>query len=410
MYVFAIAPTSDMHLKHLQIALINFVYAKANKKPFVLRIEDAKKSPNEQEKIEEITTLLDFFRLQFEHIYYQSQNVKFYLQFASKLLCEKKAFSCFCDESAKKCTGDCENLSDMEILNNQKPFCIRIKKAKKSISFKDTCKKEFKFSPKNIGDFIIITKDKYPSFTFANSIDDMIQNVSHCIKDETLSLDVPKNLHVKNSLDFKEDMEVCFVKTIPNQDENTKLVFLLEQGFLPQAIINYILTQTFTCKDKIFTLDEFIQCKIPKLNLHVNLKFDMEKLKQINKEHIKNQDDLKLSSMLGYSSIQVGQMAKILSENARTLNELKEKIEPIFTQKQIPNELKEECKKLSNFILTAPNFQNYEEFLKHLLAKSDLEEKKLDKLLHILLTNSQNDIELKKLYPIIKNYFKEIIK
>ncbi|MBS9778866.1 MAG: hypothetical protein KGV58_00990 [Campylobacteraceae bacterium] len=408
MYVFAISPNSEMHIKHLQIALLNFICAKQEKKPFILRILNAQNMDYQEEKIQEIITVLDFFGLKFEHIYYQKDNIKFYLQFASKLLYDKKAFSCFCQ--SQECEQSCANLSDEEVLNNQKHFTIRIKKSKKDINFKDTLSEQFKFKPKDIGDFLIMSKEKYPSFDFANGIDDMIQNVNHIIKDSKCSLHVAKQLHVKTSLGYTQDIKVSFISSISNQTEKTKLISLLELGFLPEAIVSYILSQTFETKDDMLTLENtFDKLDISKIT-NPSTKFDMKKLKLINKKYIELQDDTKLASMLGYSSPKIGKLAKVLTKNASTLNEIKLKLEGIFGKKHIPNELKKECEQICLLITKTPQFEKFEDFMNFLLAQSELEEDKLYQVLYVLLTNSQKDMQLRDLYPIIKDYFKEITK
>lgn len=299
MYAFAPLLSKDLDMDNLRIALFNFICAKQEKKPFTLRIDDTNGQKDMDEKIQNIVMLLGLFGLESKEIFYQSANLKFHRQFASKLLQTNDAFSCFCDEKNLKnrqdnaqkkgklyhYSGDCKKLSDDEVLNNENPFTIRIKRPKKSINLIDTIKGKLEFKPKEIDDFIIMTKEKYPTYDFACGIDDMIYNVTHIIRSDERIQNSLRQLHVKNLLGFNEKITYTHLPKILWDDEALSVAWLLENGFLPEAIINYLILLSYKTPQEIFTLKDAITWFDLKAVSKSLVKFDMEKLKEINKKH-----------------------------------------------------------------------------------------------------------------------------
>jgi len=189
MYRFAPSPTEDLHVNSLRIALFNFICAKQSGDMFVVRIEDTDKKKNIEGKDQEILELLAIFGITYDSLYYQSENFKYHLQFASYLMDKKKAFACFCKEDelkSEKYSGKCLHVSEEELLNNNLPFTIRIKKPENSITFKDTIKGKMNFSAEDVDSFVIMKKEKYPTYNFACAIDDMIQGIKYIIREYSL--------------------------------------------------------------------------------------------------------------------------------------------------------------------------------------------------------------------------------
>lgn len=184
MYRFAPSPTGDMHIGNLRAAIFNYIVSKQKNEGYILRIEDTDKERNIDGKDEDIKEILTKFGIKWDKLYYQSKNLKFHREFANKLLIDKKAFCCFCSEeelAAKKqkakdkgvayrYDGTCEKLSDMEVLDITKPFVIRMKKPSHAMKFTDDIKGELSFEPENIDNFVIMRRDKTPTYNFACSL------------------------------------------------------------------------------------------------------------------------------------------------------------------------------------------------------------------------------------------------
>jgi len=138
-------------------------------------------------------------------------------------------------------------------------------------------------------------------------------------------------------------------------------------------------------------------------------KFDIDKLRFINREHIKLVEDVELSKRLGYSCASIGKLAKLYTQECNTTFEIKGKIDTIFAPKK-SDEYKESLDKLKKIVKDAPYFENFDEFKKHLEQKSELESDNFLKTLRVLLTGEESGPDLEEIYPLIKNYLQETTK
>ncbi|QOW64393.1 glutamate--tRNA ligase [Campylobacter hepaticus] len=428
MYRFAPSPTGDMHIGNLRAALFNYICAKQKHTDFILRIEDTDQIRNIEGKEEEIKEILNIFGISWQHFYIQSQNLKFHRQMALKLVNEKKAFACFCTqeelqskkELAKKqgkpyrYDGTCEHLSNIDILTCEKPFVIRIKKPNHNIKFKDFIKGELDFKPQDIDSFVIMRTDKTPTYNFACAVDDMLENITCIIRGEDHVSNTPKQEHIRASLAYTNTITYAHLPIILNE-ENTKMSkreahssvkWLLDQGILPSSIANYLIMLGNKTPCEIFTLEEAIEWfDISKIS-KAPAKFDLKKLLQINREHIKRMPNEKLNQLLNLNK-DLAELAKFYTQEASTTKELKEKIQTIFQIKDY-QEFQTECTILKDILKRITLFENYEDFKKELLNQSGLKGKKFFMPLRIILTGNTYGPELSDLYPYIKQFIHEL--
>ncbi len=414
MYRFAISPTGDMHVDDLRFALFNYICAKQEGKHFVLMIDDTDKKQNVENGDIGIINILKLFGFEFDSIQYASENLKFYHQFASKLLENKKAFCCFCsnitDEKNAFYDGTCKHLSDDEVIGNENPFCIRIKSPKKAVTLQDTINGKLEFEADDIDDFIVLKEDKYPTHCFAFGVNDMLYNVLHVIISKEHLKDSAKELHVRNALGYEACVRYTHLAPIKNLKNIPSVVNLLENGYLPEAILSYLLSLGNDIEKGIFDMDEAKEnFKLEDIsNLHVN--FNKDELKSVNKEHIRALDNKKLSAMIGYSSGYVGELAKLYTKEASTLNELKIKIDNIFSKKVFKGKYKNECEFLATSILNAPCFEEFDDFKEYLLGKTMLNDDQFSKVLEMVFINEKSEVKIEDIYKIMKNHLKEIVK
>ena len=411
MFRFAPSPTADMRISDLQIALFNYICAKQSGAMFIVRMEDTDKAKNIEGKDKEILDLLSIFGITYDSLYYQSDNFKYHLQFASSLMDKKKAFACFCTKEelqAEKYSGKCLHVSDEEILNNNLPFSIRIKKPDLDISFTDTLKGKLTFSGDEVDSFVIMEQNKYPTYNFACAIDDMLQGVKNIIRHEEHISNTPKQEHIRKALGYDKEIKYAHIPKIENTNDNeSRVKWLLDQGYMPEAIINYLILLSYEAPSKIFSLGEAISwfklenlAKTPK-------KFDINRLKHINREHIKLIEDVELSKRIGYSCASIGKLAKLYTSEVDTTAQIKEKVDLVFSQKK-SDEYQEGLDKLKAIIKDAPYFENFDEFKKYLEEKSKIKGQKFLNLLKILFIADESGPDLDDLYPLIKNYLQEI--
>lgn len=427
---FAPSPTGDMHLGNLRVAVLNYILSKQLNEPLMIRIEDTDKERNIAGKDQEILDILDLFGISYSQVVYQSKNLKYHQQIAMQMLIAKKAFNCFCDEAKLEKTreeaknngkpyrydGSCENLSDDVVVDNQKPFVVRIKKPEATIAFKDEIRGEFSYEPFDVDSFVLLRTDKTPTYNFACSVDDMLYDISFVIRGEDHLSNTPKQIHIRNTLGYDKVVKYAHLPIILNgetgkkmskRDDASSVKWLIDEGFLPVAIANYMVSLGYSAPKEIFSLEEAVEWfKIENISKSA-ARFDIDKLRFINREHIKLLNDMRLSKILGFADSDIGKLAKVYMEEASTINELKEKIGAIFAPKVVTDD---ETAKLKEVIKSAPFCETYDEFKNFVSVGSALRGKALFKSLRYLLTSAEHGPNLSDIYPFIKNYLEEIIK
>lgn len=384
-----------MNINNLRVALLNYICAKQAGEHFIVRIEDGDKAHIIEGKGQDILDTLALFGISYSQFYYQSHNFKYHLQFASTLLDTKKAFICFCpqENELSTCNGACEHLSPEEVLNIPKPFVIRMKKSE------NTC-----------DNFVIMRTDKYPTYTFACACDDMLQGVTTIIRENEQEPNAQKEEHIRKSIGYDQAMHYTHVPTLLCPKDESDVTWLLNQGFMPEAIVNYLVLLSNPTPTEIFTLEEAISwfdiTKISKSSVH----FDIDKLRFINREHIKRIPDMELSKRIGYACENIGKLAKLYTEEVSTTHEIKQKVDTLFAKKAFYAAFENESKLLQELILKAPYFDTFDEFQAYLIEKSGLKGEPFFKPLRFWLSGTEYCPELALVYPLIKTYLKEIVR
>jgi len=401
----ASSPTSDMHVDSLRTALFNYIISQQRKEDLIIRIEDTDQEKNIEGKDKEILDILGLFGVEYSQVIYQSESVRFHTAMALQLMHEKKAFSCFCSsdwienkkEEAKankeiyKYDDACANLPAELVIDNTSPFCIRIKKPLKDID-----------------SFVIMDQDKAPTYDFASAVDDMLNDISIIVCSENYKDNSSKQEHIRNSLKYDKKVEYIHLPIILNDTVSVKQ--LLEEGFLPEAILNYLISIGNTTPQEIFTLKEAIEW-LDLSNISKSpARFDMDKLKEINKKHLMLLDDKELSRYVGFADEEIGKLAKVYLNEVNTTKELKSKIAPIFASKIIPEEWSKQSVILIDIIKNAPYFEKYDDFESYIVDKSGLESEEFIQTLCLLLTGSSAKADIAEIYKYIKNYIGEIVK
>lgn len=429
---FAPSPTGDMHIGNLRVALFNYILSVQREEPLLIRIEDTDKERNIPGKEEEIFAILALFGIEYQEQQLQSNNLRFHRAMAIQLLQDKKAFNCFCtsetldakreaaiaNKIAYRYDGACENLHPEEVIDNQAPFTIRLKKPDHSITVRDIIKGESTFAPDDIDSFILMRADKYPTYNFACAVDDMLADISLIIRGEDHLSNTPKQIAIHEALGYDKKVEYAHLpiilgvegKKMSKRDDASSVKWLLEEGYLPEAIINYLILMGNKTPTEIFSLKEAIKW----FNLadisKAPARFDIDKLKFINREHLKGLDPKELSRYVGFADTEIGQLAKLFLEEASTFKELRVKISAIFAPKVVPDEYKEGFELLRELTLKAPHFDDYESYKGYLMEQSGLKGKSLFKPLRILIGGAEHGPELNELYTYLKNYLKEVAK
>ncbi len=415
---FAPSPTGDMHIDDLRVAILNYLIAQQKNKQFLVRIDDTDTTRNIEGKDTEIMMILEKFALKHDLVFHQSQHLNLHQTLALRLLKEKKAFICTCsDETLQEIektatTHHCEHFTQesYEALKaSEKKFTIRIQKPKKNISYHDVLHGEITSTPDEVNSFIILTNDNKPSHNFATAAADMMSNIDFVIHHDTHLSNTSKQIHIQNLLGYENEIHYAHIPMISDSKKRGSLQWLLEQGFIPDAILNYLILVNYEDTPKeIFTLPEAIEWfDLNKLSKSPQ-KFDLEKLRFINREHLRMMEDKELSKLFGFADEQIGKLAKVYLQTCSTYNELEIKLRPIFTSKDFNGKWAEEMKIISDLIFQAPAFETLEELLNHITKESGLQGENLFKPLQYLLTGTGDGPELSEIYPYIKSYILEV--
>ena len=425
---FAPSPTKDMNIGNLRVAIFNYIMSKQLNEDLIVRIEDIDAEKNIEGKDKEILEILNLFSIEYKTVMHQSDSLKYHQKMALQLMTQKKAYACFCsdtkldelkEESIKngkpfRYDGFCETLSDETVLNTNAPFTVRIKKPEHNIKFTDLLKGDFDYTPFDVDSFIILRQDKTPTYNYACAVDDMIMDISLVIREENHLSNTPKQIHIRESLGYTKEIKYVhlpiILNALTNENDTTSVKSLIDEGFLPSAIANYLVLVGNETPTEIFTLEEAISWfKIENISKD-SAKFDIDKLRFINKKHLETIDDMRLSKILGFADSDIGKLAKIFLEEVNTIKEIKEKITSIFSPKTSLTGYEEESLKLKECLQKAPFFNDFEELKKYIEEKTSLKEEQLVKPLRYILTGADNGVNISDIYPLIKNYLGEIVK
>ncbi|MFT7824635.1 MAG: glutamate--tRNA ligase [Sulfurimonas sp.] len=430
---FAPSPTGDMHIGDLRIAIVNYMVAKQKDLNFIVRIEDTDKERNITGKDTEFMEILEKFALPHDSVSHQSENLHMHQTLAIRLLEEKKAFVCTCtpeqidadreeakrNNAAYRYSGRCTYVGAEELQRlkeNKSPFVIRIKTPDAPIVTHDLIKGDIETAPNEVDAFVILKADGTPTQNFATACDDMISGVNLIIRGEAHLSDTPKQEHIKRLLGYDQETAYAHLPLILNDqgqkisedDETGSLKWLFEEGFIPDAIANYLIALGNQTPKEIFTMPEALEWFDLTTLSKSPATFDIDRLRFINREHLKMMEDKRLSSLFGFADENIGKLAKVYLEEASTIKELEAKIRPIFRPKDFSGEWGEQMKEMSDVIFNAPMINTYDAFESYIREKTGLSGENFSKPLRYLLTGTGQGPELSKIYPYIKSYILEV--
>ena len=330
---FAPSPTGFMHVGNLRTALYEYLVAKHAGGTFILRIEDTDREryvEGAEQVIYDTMAIAGLVHDEGPDIggefgpYVQSERLSMYKPYAEKLVEEGKAYRCFCTkerlESLRENAADgvtgydrhCRNLSEEEIEANLKagiPYVIRQKMPLEGeTSYHDFVYGDITFPNKDLDDQILIKTDGFPTYNFANVIDDHTMGITHVVRGseylsstpkynllyEAFGWEIPTYIHLPlimgKSVD-EEGKEV--ISKLSKRHGSTGFLDLINEGYLPEAIINYIALLGWAPKDtrEIFSLEDLVkEFDVSGISKSPSV-FDYDKLAWVNAEHIKLMDE-----------------------------------------------------------------------------------------------------------------------
>ena len=331
---FAPSPTGRMHVGNLRTALYAYLIAKHEGGSFMLRIEDTDQERFQEGALEIIyRTLKDTGLVHDEGPdkdggvgpYVQSErNAQgIYLEYAKKLIEQGDAYYCFCDKerldslrttvAGKESTvydKHCLHLSKEEIEANLaagKPYVIRINMPTEgTTTFHDEIYGDISVNNEELDDMILIKSDGYPTYNFANVVDDHLMGITHVVRGNEYLSSTPKYNRLYEAFGWEVPVYV-HCPLITNEDHqklskrcgHSSYEDLLEQGFVREAIVNFVALLGWSPEDnqEIMSLEELVQKFDYRHMSKSPAVFDMTKLRWMNGEYIKAMDDDKFYAM-----------------------------------------------------------------------------------------------------------------
>ena len=321
---FAPSPTGYMHIGNLRTALYAYLFAKHYNGTFVLRIEDT-----DQKRFVPGATEIIYDTLKQTHLihdegpdkdggygpYVQSERKSIYKEYAEKLVASGHAYYCFCnnhkeedEDNGEQTFGynrHCRNLSKEEIeekLASGAPYVIRQKiPFDQTVTFHDEVYGDITVDTNTLDDQILLKSDGLPTYNFCNVVDDHLMAISHVMRGKEYISSTPKYQLLYNAFGW-ESPKIIHLSVImgKNADGTTSKLSkrhgavafnqLIEDGYLQEAIINYIALLGWSPKQEreFFTLDELTEIFTADGLVKTDAVFDYKKLDWFNNAYIKN--------------------------------------------------------------------------------------------------------------------------
>lgn len=398
------SPTGFLHVGGLRTALYNYLFAKKNNGKFLVRIEDTDQKRIVPGAEKDILDNLKLFGLKYDNKpLVQSKRIKIYQENALKLVKNNYAYYCFCSperleelhqkqRNLKKPTmydGHCRNLTKQPFpakasRRAHDKFVIRLKVPKdETIEFEDMIRGKVKFETNLIDDQILLKSDGFPTYHLASVVDDNEMGVTHVLRGEEWLSSTPKHILLYRFLDLPLPQFAHLPLLLnPDRSKLSKRVGdvavkdYLEKGYLPEAILNFILLLGWNPKDdrEIFSLNEMIkEFSLEKIN-KAGAVFNIEKLDWLNGYYIRHTDIDKLTdlakSFYDQAKIKTEKsfLKKVIAteqERVKTLSELPKLTRFFFEnidydkkllvwKKSTPDQTKDNLQKLHDFLDKLP--------------------------------------------------------
>lgn len=379
---YAPSPTGRMHVGNLRTALYEFLIAKHEDGTFILRIEDT-----DQERLVEGAVDIIYRTMKGTGLihdegpdkdggygpYVQSERMAtgIYLEYAKQLVEKGAAYYCFCTKerlaSLKTAVGGTEEEEDeakevKEIIKYDKhclhltkeeieanlaaglPYVIRQNNPTEgSTTFHDAIFGDITVDNDELDDMILIKSDGFPTYNFANVIDDHMMKITHVVRGNEYLSSTPKYTRLYQDFGWEEPIYVHLPlitneehKKLSKRSGHSSYEDLLEQGFVSEAIINFVALLGWSSSNntEIMTLDELIK---EFDYTHINKApavFDIVKLRWMNGEYLKNMDFEKYYELaLPYvreavkKNLDYSKIAALVKTRIETLVDIKEMID-----------------------------------------------------------------------------------
>ena len=324
---FAPSPTGYMHIGNLRTAIFEYLIAKHDNGDFILRIEDTDQTRKVEGATEFIYETLKLCGFSIDEgplnskeygPYVQSERIEIYQEYAHKLVEMGNAYYCFCTEERLNelrevanlnkvpfmYDGHCKNISREEALARieaGEKYVIRQAMPKEGETvIDDVVYGKVVIDNSVLEDQILLKSDGYPTYNFANVIDDHLMKITHVVRGkeyldqtakynllyEAFGWDKPKYIHV--AMVLGEDGS-----KLSKRNGDASFMDLYNEGYLPEAIVNYLVLLGWSpnSNQEVFSMDELIKEFSPERISKSSSQYDVKKLNWFNAQYIKKLED-----------------------------------------------------------------------------------------------------------------------
>lgn len=355
---FAPSPTGNLHVGNSRTAILNYLFARNQGGILTLRIEDTDVERSEARYEASIMDDLKWLGIKWDDgPYRQSERTELYRDFAQSLLDKGTAYKCFCPKEKLEDTrqaslekgepprydGTCRDLprETVQAMEREgRPYVVRFKAPRKTITFKDGIRGQVQFPPDHVDDFVLLKQELTPSYNFAAAVDDMTMGITHVIRGGDHVPNTPKQIMLFEAFG-KKPPKYAHHSLLVGPDRRplskrhgaTRVGEFRDMGILESALVNYIALIGRSVKKEIMDERELIETfSLRSLSSSDSL-FDTAKLLWINREHMRR---IPLGELVARAGLgpERGEQVALLRENVTTLKEMKEFLD-IFEGTQI---------------------------------------------------------------------------
>ncbi len=321
---FAPSPTGRMHVGNLRTALYAYLIAKHAGGDFLLRIEDTDQERFVEGALEIIYRTLAKTGLHHDegpdkdggvgpYVQSERQAAGIYLDYAKKLVDKGEAYYCFCDKERldslkQEVAGKeivvydkhCLHLTKEEVEEKLRagiPYVIRQNNPTEgTTTFSDEIYGDITVDNAELDDMILIKSDGYPTYNFANVVDDHLMGITHVVRGNEYLSSSPKYTRLYQAFGWEEPVYVhCPLitdethKKLSKRSGHSSFEDLIDQGFVTEAVVNYVALLGWCPEDnrEIFSLKELVEAFDYRHMSKSPAVFDIQKLKWMNGEYLK---------------------------------------------------------------------------------------------------------------------------
>ncbi|MGZ8566549.1 MAG: glutamate--tRNA ligase, partial [Actinomycetota bacterium] len=372
---FAPAPSGSLHVGNARTALFSWLWARRNRGTFILRVEDTDASRVTEEAFRGVLDDLTWLGLDWDEgpgvggphgPYRQSERGAIYGDMAERLIADGHAYRCYCtpeelearNEAAKArgeppgYDGRCRTLTDAEragFVAGGRPSTVRFAMPEREWVVDDLVKGKVRWSPGQLRDFVLVRSDGSPVFLLVVAVDDMAMRVTHVVRGDDLLTAAPRNIAVIQALGGTPPAYAHLPQVVgpdrrplSKRHGSTSVEAFREQGFLPEALVNYLALLGWSPGDdrEIAGLDELTQVFDLSRVSSNPAAFDVEKLTWMNNRYIQGMADDELAARcvhfltaagLGVDPVVLRQAMPLVKERMRTLAEAPDLLRFLFT-------------------------------------------------------------------------------